>query len=369
MAEKKPSKKSPTRSSADPSKAGSRPAATSRPGTSAPASPAAERGAGRRSAEGGILDEARLLTQLEAGRFPASLYLEGPDEALKAAVLSEIRFAWARSCPEAPHARVLRAAEAGVEEILASFHGASLFTPRELIVVLDLEGLGRSSVQVKALAEGLARPSGGSCLVLVESAAESPRKALELLRMASEARCVCVPLGRSALVAWGQRRVAREGLEAEPGLIETLADACDLNPAETFNELDKLIACVGKDGKITRALASALLRPVAGAELRDYLAAVALGDPSQAARRLGQLLAAGAGEGTVFFALANLVGGSLGGWARHRDLSIQLARRRPPADLARALDALYRGEAAWKRGRADVVAVLEQATRVVSARN
>ena len=338
---------------------------TSRSRASTPAagetSPAA-----RRTGAVGILDETRLLSRIEAGSFPASLYIEGPDEALKAALLSEIRFAWARSCPEAPHARVLRAAESGVEEILASFHGASLFTPRELIVVLDLEGLGRSDRQVKALTEGVARPSGGSCLVLVESAAESPRKSLESLRLACEARCVCVPLGRAALVAWGQRRVAREGLEAEPGLIEALADACDQNPAETFNELDKLIACAGPDRKLTRALAAALLRPVAGAELRDYLSAVATGDPAQAARRLGQLLAAGAGEGSVFFALANLVGGSLGGWARHRDLSVQLARRRPPADLARALDALYRGEAAWKRGRADVVAVLEQATRVVS---
>ena len=50
---------------------------------------------------------------------------------------------------------MLRAAEAGVEEILASFHGASLFTPRELIVVLDLEGLARSNAHVKALAEGV----------------------------------------------------------------------------------------------------------------------------------------------------------------------------------------------------------------------
>ena len=262
---------------------------------------------------------------------------------------------------------MLRAAEAGVEEILASYHGASLFTPRELIIVLDMEGLARSERQIEALAEGVARPSGGSCLVLVESASETERKKLEPVRLASEARCVCLPLTRTALVAWGERRIAREGLQAEPGLVETLADACDQNPAETLNELDKLITCAGPEQKITRAMAAALLRPVAGAELRDYLAAVAIGDQPAAARRLGAVLAAGAGEGLVFFSLTNLVSGSLGGWSRNRDLSVQLARRRPPADLGRALDALYRGEAAWKRGRADVVAVLEQATRVVSA--
>jgi DNA polymerase III delta subunit len=357
MAEKKSSKKSPTKSSAVPSKAGSHPAAARGKGT-AQASPA------RR---GGILDEARLLSRLEAGQFPSSLYIEGPDEALKAALLSEIRFAWSRAVPEAPQAHVLRAAEAGVEEILASYHGASLFTPRELIIVLDMEGLIRSERQLAALAEGVERPSGGSCLVLVESAAENERKKLEPVRGACEVRCVCLPLTRSALVAWGARRIAREGLQAEAGLVEALAEACDQNPAETLNELDKLITCAGPDKKITRAMAAALLRPVAGAELRDYLAAVAIGDQPAAARRLGAVLAAGAGEGLVFFSLTNLVSGSLGGWSRNKDLSVQLARRRPPADLARALDALYRGEAAWKRGRADVVAVLEQATRVVSA--
>ena len=70
----------------------------------------------------------------------------------------------------------------------------------------------------------------------------------------------------------------------------------------------------------------------------------------------------------MLFALANLVGGALGGWARHRELSAALAPAQPPARAgALALDALYRAEAAWKSGRADVVAVLELATRAVCA--
>jgi hypothetical protein len=44
-----------------------------------------------------------------------------------------------------------------------------------------------------------------------------------------------------------------------------------------------------------------------------------------------------------------------------------LARRLGPRLLARALDALYRAESAWKSGRADVVAVLEQATRTIAS--
>ncbi len=261
---------------------------------------------------------------------------------------------------------MFRAAESGAEEILAAFHGTSLFTPRELVIVLDLEGLGRSEKNVLALAEGLTRPNDGSCLTLVESAAEQPRKSLEPVRAACAVRCVSVPLGRQALVEWGRRRVARERVRTEAGLLEMLADACENDPAEFFNELDKLITCAGPDGTLTRDQAAALLRPVVGSDLREFLAVVAAGDAPAAARRLGRVLASGVGEGTVLFALSNLVGGALGGWARQRDLSMQLARRAGPGDLARALDALYRAEAAWKRGRADVVAVLEQATRVVS---
>jgi hypothetical protein len=67
------------------------------------------------------------------------------------------------------------------------------------------------------------------------------------------------------------------------------------------------------------------------------------------------------------WALANLVGGALGGWARHREASAALGRRATPRGLARALDAIYRGEAAWKGGKADPIAVLEQATREVCA--
>jgi DNA polymerase III delta subunit len=154
-------------------------------------------------------------------------------------------------------------------------------------------------------------------------------------------------------------------VSAEEGLLEMLADACENDPSEFLNELEKLLTCVGADRRMTRAEAAALLRPVADSDLVEFLAAVALGDATLAARRLGRVLAAGEGEGGVLYALVHLVGGALGGWTRWREPSLALARRSGPADLARALDALYRAEAAWKRGRADVVVVLEQVTREI----
>jgi DNA polymerase III delta subunit len=308
-----------------------------------------------------------LLERIGRGDFPAALYLEGPDEGLKAALLAELRHAWARECPEAPAARVFRAAETTVDELLSAFHGGSLFAPHELLVVLEVEDLGRSEKRVTALAEGLGRPVAGTTMVLVESDADTQRKSLEPLRGACTAHCVATPPTRATLLAWGARRMRRETITLEADTLEAVVDACEGDATTFFDELEKLVAWAGAGGKLTRVDVVAILRPVVGADVPGYLSAVALGDPALAAQRLGRLLAAGVGEGTVLFALANLVGGALGGWARHRDLSEALKRRLAPRSLARCLDGLYRAEAAWKGGRADAIAVLEQATRMVAA--
>ena len=345
MAEKTPSKRSPKKSSPAPSKAGSdvRPL--------------------RRKER---LDEAGLIARLDRGDFPTSLYLDGPDESLKAALLGELRHAWARAVPEAPHARVFRAGEDRIDAILAAYHGTSLFTPRELLIVLEVEAIGRSERVVAGFAEGLARGAGGSCLVLAESASDSPRKSLEPLRNATAAHVTTMPMSRADLVGWGKRRAAREEVKVEEGVLESLADACENDPSEFLNELEKLLTCVGPDRRLSRAEAAALLRPVADSDLVEFLSAVAVGHPGLASRRLGRVLAAGEGEGSILFALVQLVGGALGGWTRWREPSLVLARRRrAPGELARALDALYRAEAAWKGGRADAVVMLEQVTREI----
>ena len=60
----------------------------------------------------------------------------------------------------------------------------------------------------------------------------------------------------------------------------------------------------------------------------------------------------------MLWALGHLVSSSFtatsGGWAKWRDASFALARRRSAASRAQALDAVYRAESAWKGGRADV---------------
>ncbi len=262
---------------------------------------------------------------------------------------------------------MLRAAESGVVEILAAFHGSSLFSPRELVVVLDIEDLGRSEKRVEALAAGLRRPSGGTSLILVESAAESPRKSLEGLRSACAARWSAFPLDRRGLLEWGRRRLAAADVQVSDETLAAATDASEGDAGVLFNELDKLAAWAGPGGTVSNPDAQRILRPVAGADLAALLAAAAAGDPGLATRSLGRVLAGGVGEGSVLFALSNLVSGALGGWARHRELSDTLRRRCSPRALARALDALYRAETAWKGGRADVTVVLEQATREVCA--
>ena len=314
-------------------------------------------------------DGLAIIERAEQGDFPVTLYVEGPSEPLKATFLAAFRKAWAAANPEAPTARVFRAAESSVDEILATHQSASLFSPRELAILMDVQDLGRSEKKVTALADGLSNSVAGSTLVIVEAASDSARKTLEPLRAASVVRWSAWPAERRELLRWGQRRIAHEKIKVEKGVLESLIDTCEGDELAFFNELDKLCTFVAKpagSGTMTREDIAALQRPVVGADLPDYLAAVAMGEAGLASQRLGRLLATGVGEGLVLWSLSNMVGGAMGGWARHRDLSMALARRSAPHHLARSLDAVYRAEAAWKGGRADAVAVLEQATRVIS---
>lgn len=259
--------------------------------------------------------------------------------------------------------------EDDVDAVLNAWQSVSMFTPRELTLVMGVEVLARggSSKRAEELASGLGRPGGESRIVLVESAADKPRKTLESVRAACAALWVADPVEPRGLAAWGRRRLASESITAEADALETLIGVCEGESASFFSELSKLAGWAGPGGRVTKADVLSLSRPVIGSDLPEYLLAVATGDAALAAKRLGRLLAARESEGELMFALANLVGGALGGWARWRELSAELARRRSPRELAHALDAVYRAEAAWKGGRADALAALEQATRVVAA--
>jgi DNA polymerase III delta subunit len=317
---------------------------------------------------GGPVSTAALFERLDRADFPASLYLDGPSEPLKAALLAELRYAWAKREGGVQPARVFRAAETSVEEVLSAYQGISLFSARDLVIVLEVEDLGRSEKRIAALAAGIERPAGESCLALVESESENVRKSLEPLRAACAARwSAAAAPRRPELTVWCTRRLARAGVTADPGVVDAVIEACEGDPLACFNEIDRLIAYGSPSGRLTAAEVAALMRPVAGAALIEYLGAVAHGQSGLAARRLGRLLAAGAEEGEVLWALSNLVGGAFGGWAKQRELSMTLGRRLGPPALARAMDALYRAEAAWKSGHADPVAVLELATRALCA--
>jgi DNA polymerase III delta subunit len=310
-----------------------------------------------------------LLERASRGEFPPTVYLEGADEAVKAAFLSEFRRSWAAAVPEAPVARVLRPKEHDVDQILAAFQNVSLFAPRELTFVLDVEDLARSEKRVEVLAAGLATPAGGSCMVLVESEAETVRKTLAPLRAACAVRVVADRPEAPELLRWGALKLTAQGCTAEPGALEALLQTCEDDAIAFMNETGKLAALAGAKGVVTKQHVAALTAPSVSAGLSEFLDAVAKGDASNASLRLERLLAAGESEGGVLWALGHLVSSSFvahtGGWAKWRDASFAFARRRSPAARAQALDAVYRAEAAWKGGRADVRTALEQATREV----
>ena len=65
-------------------------------------------------------------------------------------MLAELKRSWMARNAGAPPS-VFRAAEAGVDKILSAYQSTSLFHARELVIVLDVEDLGRSEKRVGAL--------------------------------------------------------------------------------------------------------------------------------------------------------------------------------------------------------------------------
>lgn len=314
------------------------------------------------------VDPLALLAKLETGEFPGVVYLEGTDEAIKAAFLADYRRAWARAVPDSATARILRPDE-GIDEILAAYQTVSMFTSRELTIVFSIEKLVRSDKQIATLAAGLATPSSGSSLVLVEAAADKPRKKLDPLREAAVVRVEVGTPDERALLEWGRRRLLATGNTAEAGVLQALLDACERDPLAFLNEAGKLSVLAGDGGTVTMAHVKTLTAPRLGAELPDFIMAVAQGDAKRAAQRLERILAAGESEGSILWSLGHLASSSLVrtaapySWAMYKEATATLARRRNAASLARAVDAVYRAEAAWKGGRTDVRSALEQATR------
>ncbi len=334
----------------------------------------ARAGASRAAKSAPAADPLAVLKSAESGAFPGSVYLEGSDDAVKTAFLAEYRRLWALAVPEAATARVLHAGESGVDPILAAYQNVSLFSPRELTIVFDIEDLGRSEKRVLALADGLSTPSQGSSLVLVESPAETVRKLMAPLRDACAVVAEAATPSERALIEWGVRRLSASGHKADPGVLNQLLDACERNPIAFLNEASKLAVLAGDGGTVTEAHVRTLTAPTLGSDLPEYLMAVASGDTRAATVRLERLLAEGENEGGVLWALGHLATSALArsanhyAWAKWAAATAALGRRRDPASLARAVDAVYRAESAWKGGRTDARTALEQATRELAAR-
>jgi DNA polymerase-3 subunit delta len=328
-------------------------------------------GAGRDSrataSRSAVLDAAGFDAWLGGDEpLPRALYLAGADEAAKAEALTGLKERWAAAYPGVPPT-VLRAGEAGVEQVMAAAQGGSLFQPAAFVLVLNVEEWVRSPRTVEAAARGVAAIAPENCVVFVESAAETERKTLAALAAECGLRVTLDGLPPEVLARWAERRLARLGVQAEPGTVALVIDTSRLDTAEVMNEIEKLADWAGPGGRLTRAQTEALLRPVHAGSLAALARAVAERRPDQAVDHLLRSLGSGESEGTILFRLQTLVSGALRlktqqwGWIRDRENSERLARGRSDRELTAALDLLYRVERAWKSGRGDAPALLTRA--------
>jgi DNA polymerase III delta subunit len=352
----------------------------SSPGPSRTGKPAGAAGGGGARAGGGTRRPSRAAgarpAELDAAGFdawlggaeplPRALYLGGADEAAKAEALARLRERWAAVYPDIPPT-VLRAGEAGIEQVMAAAQGGSLFQPAAFVLVLNVEEWVRSPRTVEAAAQGTAAIAPENCVVFVESAAETERKTLAALAGACGLRVALDGLPPEVLARWAERRLARLGVKAEPGVLERVIDASRLETAEVMNEVAKLADWAGPGARVTRAQAEEVLRPVHSGSLAALARAVAERHADQAVDHLLRSLGAGESEGTALFQLQTLFAGALRlktqqwGWIRDRENSERLARGASERELTAALDLLYRVERAWKSGRGDAATLLTRA--------
>ena len=290
MDAKKPSRRSPTKSSAAPSRAGD---------AAAPARRAPRPRAGVDPARAAASDAPALLARFDRGDFPATLYVEGPSEALKAALLAELR---ARLGPP----RAGRADRAGT----ARRRERRRRDPRRLPGRLAVRparadhrardrGPRAQREERRRAGRGAVPAGGGACLVLVESAADNPRKSLDRLRAACAARWVALPPDRRELLAWGARRLAARG-RRRPRRVRSKRRAtrakATRSPSSTSSRSWARWAGTGQRIRRERRRRRCCA-PWWAPDLPEYLSAVALGDAGAAAQRLGRLLATGESEG------------------------------------------------------------------------
>jgi hypothetical protein len=87
--------------------------------------------------------------------------------------------------------------------VLAAFHGGCC-SRAGLIISSKWRTSGGAPNESTASPPGSGRPVGGTHLVLVESAAETPGKTLEPLRAACDLRCLATPPVRATLLAWAR---------------------------------------------------------------------------------------------------------------------------------------------------------------------
>ena len=319
----------------------------------------------------GTLTPSAVRSQIAAGTPDPVYLLQGEDDEEKAALVSE----FAGLIDEGLRAFNVERFPAGdwttgdklvdgVADLAAAVRTLPMMAPRRVVTVTQAEALlvpkresEAAERALQALAALVERPEPQTTLVFVAAPIDRRTRTWKLLQKhATIVECgVVEDLG--AAVQWIRARVARDGIEIEPGAARLLAERAGFPPqardkgprgdlARLRGELERLKLYALGQKTITLADAREIAGPAAVQDDWAMTNAIEAGQTGEALRQLALVLDAGAAPEKIL--------GQLGWMVRSKFPAIA------PAQVAAGVDAVFRTDLDLKRSAGDARLLLER---------
>ena len=290
-----------------------------------------------------------VRAQIASGQLDPVYLILGDDEQWKLALAAEFEQALDEGLRAFNLSR-FRGGEAALREVLDAARTLPLMAPRRVVIVSHAERLlqparegvaaTRDAAELEAYLED---PLPHAALVLVSAPLDERRRLnKQLLRSATVVRSAVLKTATDAQ-RWIRAHIESAGKRIDPDAVRLLGERIGPNLNRLRDETERLLLFVGEQPVVSIQDARAVAGPAAAYDNWAVTRAIERGDTATALRQLGLALEQGAEPYMVLGQLA---------W---------VARSRLPAPrIPRAIDVVFRTDAALKRSAGDRRLLLER---------
>jgi DNA polymerase-3 subunit delta len=287
--------------------------------------------------------QAEFSRQLQAGKIEPLYLLEGAEGYLREQALKRLTAAAVEESVRDFNLVTISVAQRNLDEALALARQMPMISPRRVVVVTDFEAVSDER-QLETLKDYVRAPVETTALVFLSAGLDNRRNIATLLRKA----CAVVrfePLDeREEAPRWVAEYVARAGCFIEPPAAAYLVGMVGTELRRLASELDKLVAYVGGQGRITKQEIEELVRYSREHSNFELTDAILDGDRRRALTLLNHIFANPPESPQT---LAPLILGAIASNYRKMLAAKELMRQNAPnSEVAKAV-----GMPDWKVGR------------------